>query len=59
MFEVYKCLCDAANAYWLAGGNINNLIGCILYAFAVWYMMHVISIPFYIKEIAMNTRRGR
>ena len=59
MFEVYKWLYDAAKAYWLAGGIINNLIGCIIFALAIWYLMHVISIPFYLKEIAKNTRRGR
>lgn len=59
MFEVYKWLYDAAKAYWLYGGIINNLIGCIFFALAIWYLMHVISIPFYIRDIANNTRRGR
>lgn len=59
MFEVYKWLYDSAKAFWMTEEPGGYVIGCIIYAFAIWYLMHVISIPFYLKEIAKNTRRGR
>ena len=59
MFEVYKWLFDAAKAYCLEGGFVNTVIGCIFFALAIWYLMHLINIPFYLKEIAKNTRRTR
>lgn len=59
MFEVYKWLYDVAKAYWLAGGFLNTLIGYIFFGLAIWYLMHLINIPFYLKEIAKNTRRAK
>lgn len=57
MFEVYKWLYDSAQAFWLAGGIVNNIIGCALFLLAIFYLMYIISIPFYLAEIARNTRR--
>jgi len=57
MFEIYEWLYDAAKAYWLAGGIVNNIIGCILYLLGILYAINLVNIPFYLKEIAKNTRR--
>ena len=59
MFEVYRWLYDAAKAYWLAGGFLNYLIGCILFVLAIVYLIYLVNIPFYLAEIAKNTRRNR
>lgn len=59
MFEVHEWLYDAAKAYWVAGGFINTCIGYALFLLDIWYLMHLISIPFYVRDIARNTRRVR
>lgn len=59
MFEVYKWLYDSAKAFWLTEHPVGFMIGCILFALDIWYLIHLVSIPFYIRDIARNTRRGR
>lgn len=59
MFEVYKWLYDAAKAYWLAGGIVNNIIGCVMFLLAIFYLIYLVNIPFYLAEIARNTRRAK
>lgn len=57
MIEVHEWLYDSANAYWLAGGIINTLIGCVIFMIDLYYLIHLFCIPFYIRDIAKNTGR--
>lgn len=59
MFEIHVMLRDSAKAFALAGGFINTAISMVIYAVDIWYLIHLISIPFYMRDIARNARRGR
>ena len=59
MIEIHEFLWDVTKAYWIEGGTINTCIGYVFFFLDIWYLMHLISIPFYIRDIARNTRRGR
>ena len=59
MFEIHKILFEASKAFALGEGFINTIISMFLYAFDIWYLMHLFSIPFYLRDIAKNTGRGR
>ena len=58
MFEIHVMLRDSAEAFALAGGA-GYIIRMFLYALDIWYLMHLFRIPFYIRDIAKNTGRGR
>ena len=57
MFEIHKMLFEAAKAFAFEGGFINTIISSLLFAFDIWYLMHLFSIPFYIRDIAKGVRR--
>ena len=59
MIEVHKWLYDSAKSFWVTEHPIGFVVGCIFFMLDIWYLMNLVCIPFYIAEIARNTRRGR
>lgn len=59
MFEIHKMLCEIAKSLLEDGGLVCGLIGSGIYIFDMWYLWQLLNIPFYLRDIAENTRRGR
>lgn len=57
MFEVHEYLYESAKIYWNYGGFLNTLIGCVFFLIDLYYLVHLLCIPFYIRDIAKNTGR--